>query len=139
MALLPSSHFLALPRPDVLVGPPAGVVDTTTLAAHDFDVDTRTGFMPPNPPLARLPSQWEPWEQLLDDAQSHRLQLGQKFNITDEEKARSESWRARVAQVRRCVFPFAFIITTLQIHSYRHYPQLASTNQSCFYDDHIMC
>ncbi|KAF8502755.1 Indoleamine 2,3-dioxygenase [Russula emetica] len=99
MALLPSNHFLALPRPDVLVGPPAGVVDTTTLAAHDFDVDTRTGFMPPNPPLARLPSQWEPWEQLLDEAQSYRLQLGKKINITDEEKARSESWRARVAQL----------------------------------------
>jgi indoleamine 2,3-dioxygenase len=104
MALLPSNHFLALPRPDVLVGPPAGVVDTTTLAAHDFDVDTRTGFMPPNPPLARLPSLWEPWEQLLDDAQSYRLQLGNKIDITDEEKARSESWRARVAQVRRCLF-----------------------------------
>ena len=104
MALLPSNHFLALPRPDVIVGPPAGVADTTTLAAHDFDVDTRTGFMPPNPPLARLPSQWEPWEQLLDDAQSYRLQLGNKINITDEEKARSESWRARVAQVRLCDF-----------------------------------
>ncbi|KAF8461761.1 Indoleamine 2,3-dioxygenase [Russula ochroleuca] len=99
MALLPSSHFLALPRPDVLVGPPAGVVDTTTLAAHDFDVDTRTGFMPPDPPLTRLPSRWEPWEQLLDDAQSYRLQLGSKIGITDEEKARSESWRARVAQL----------------------------------------
>lgn len=107
MALLPSNHFLALPRPDVLVGPPAGVVDTTTLAAHDFDVDTRTGFMPPNPPLARLPSLWEPWEQLLDDAQSYRLQLGNKIDITDEEKARSESWRARVAQVRRYLFLFA--------------------------------
>ena len=115
MALLPSSHFLALPRPDVLVGPPAGVVDTTTLAAHDFDVDTRTGFMPPNPPLARLPSEWEPWEQLLDDAQSYRLQLGQRINITDEERARSESWRARVAQVRRLHVPFrwTFIITRL--------------------------
>ncbi len=100
MALLPSSHFLTLPRPDVLVGPPAGVADTTTLAAHDFDVDTRTGFMPPSPPLARLPSRWEPWEQLLDNAQSYRLQLGNKIDITDEEKARSESWRARVAQVR---------------------------------------
>lgn len=99
MALLPSNHFLALPRPDVNVGPPVGVVDTTTLAAHDFDVDTRTGFMPPNPPLARLPSQWEPWEQLLDDAQSYRLQLGNKVDITDEEKARSESWRVRVAQL----------------------------------------
>jgi indoleamine 2,3-dioxygenase len=104
MALLPSNHFLALPRPDVLIGPPAGAVDTTTLAAHDFDVDTRTGFMPPNPPLARLPSQWEPWEQLIDDAQSYRLQLGNKINITDEEKARSESWRVRVAQVRRYSF-----------------------------------
>jgi indoleamine 2,3-dioxygenase len=103
MALLPPNHFLAQPRPDVLVGPPAGVVDTTTLAAHDFDVDTRTGFMPPDPPLARLPSRWEPWEQLLDDAQSYRLQLGKKIDITDEEKSRSELWRARVVQVRRCV------------------------------------
>lgn len=102
MALLPSNHFLALPRPDVFIGPPAGVVDTTTLAAHDFDVDTRTGFMPPEPPLVRLPLQWEPWEQLLDHAQSYRLQLGKKIDITEEEKARSESWRARVAQVRRC-------------------------------------
>ena len=119
MALLPSSHFLALPRPDVLVGPPAGVVDTTTLAAHDFDVDTRTGFMPPDPPLTRLPSQWESWEQSLDDAQSHRLQLGCKIGITDEEKARSESWRARVAQVRRRLFPFAW-------HLRQHYDSIAT-------------
>jgi indoleamine 2,3-dioxygenase len=107
MALLPSNHFLALPRPDVLVGTPAGVVDTTTLAAHDFDVDTRTGFMPPDPPLTRLPSQWESWEQLLDDAQLYRLQLGCKIGITDEEKAQSELWRARVAQVRCRRFPLA--------------------------------
>ena len=100
MALLPPNHFLALPRPDVLVGPPAGVVDTTTLAAHDFDVDTRTGFMPPDPPLVRLDTRWESWEQLLDDAQTYRLQLGNKPDITDEETAQSESWRARVRQVR---------------------------------------
>lgn len=100
MALLPPNHFLSLPRPDVLVGPPTGVVDTTTLAAHDFDVDTRTGFMPPDPPLARLAMQWETWEQLLDDAQVHRLQLGSKADITDEEMVQSESWRARVRQVR---------------------------------------
>ena len=100
MDLLPTNHFLALPRPDVLLGPPSGVVDTTTLAAHDFDVDTRTGFMPPDPPLPRLPSQWELWEQVLDDAQLHRLQLGSKPGITDEEKAQSESWRARISQVR---------------------------------------
>ena len=100
MAALPPDHFLSLPRPDVLLGPPAGVVDTTTLAAHDFDVDTRTGFMPPDPPLTRLPSQWESWEQLLDDAQLHQLQLGSKVDITEEEKARSEWWRAHISQVR---------------------------------------
>jgi len=105
MAALSPDHFLSLPRPDVLLGPPAGVVDTTTLAAHDFDVDTRTGFMPPDPPLARLPSQWEPWEQLLDDAQLHRLQLGSKIDITEEEKSRSEWWRAHVSQVRCSVLP----------------------------------
>jgi indoleamine 2,3-dioxygenase len=99
MALLPPNHFLALPRPDVLMGSPAGVVDTTTLAAHDFDVDTRTGFLPPDPPLARLPAQWELWEQLLDDARVQRLQLGSKHDITDEEMVQSESWRARVRQV----------------------------------------
>jgi indoleamine 2,3-dioxygenase len=109
MATLPPNHFLALPRPDVLIGPPPGVVDTTTLAAHDFDVDTRTGFMPPDPPLARLPSYWDPWEQLLDDVQAYPLHLGSKSDITDMEKARSESWRARVRQVRFIFFFFSFI------------------------------
>ena len=127
MALLPANHFLALPRPDVLVGPPAGVVDTTTLAAHDFDVDTRTGFMPPSPPLARLPSQWEPWEELLDDAQSYRLQLGQKINITDEEKARSESWRARVAQVRLVAHAYPFFLLNNVITN-RQLPTLATAD-----------
>ncbi len=100
MAPLPPNHFLALPRPCTLGGPPAGVVDTTTLAAHDFDVDTRTGFMPPDPPLVRLPVQWEAWEQLLNDAQAHRLQLGSKRDITGEEVVQSESWRTRIRQVR---------------------------------------
>ncbi|KAH9051924.1 Indoleamine 2,3-dioxygenase [Lactarius vividus] len=98
MALLSRSHFLALPRPGVLSEMPVGVVDTTTLAAHDFDVDTRTGFMPPDPPLVRLPMQWEPWEQLLEDAQARRLQLGSKHDITEEEMDQSESWRAHVRQ-----------------------------------------
>ncbi|KAI0058769.1 Indoleamine 2,3-dioxygenase [Artomyces pyxidatus] len=93
---LPPDHFLALPRPDIALGPPAGVVDTTTLAAHDFDVDTRTGFMPPQPPLTRLPGQWAPWEELLDEAQSCRLQLGSDPNITKEAQSQSEAWRNRV-------------------------------------------
>ena len=139
MAALSPDHFLSLPRPDVLLGPPAGVVDTTTLAAHDFDVDTRTGFMPPDPPLARLPSQWEPWEQLLDDAQLHRLQLGSKLDITEEEKSRSEWWRAHVSQVRCSVFPFglAFSDEYITHPSYTFCPQPSCANQNCFYDERI--
>lgn len=94
-----SNHFLNLPRPDVELGPPAGVVDTTTLAAHDFDIDTRTGFMPPQPPLIRLSDQWEAWEQALDDAQVRRLQLGRKPGITEDERNQSESWRAHIREV----------------------------------------
>lgn len=100
MAQLPATHFLSLPRPDILIGPPVGVPDTTTLAAHDFDVDTRTGFMPPQPPLRRLGIEWEPWEVLLDDAISEHLQLGSKPDLPEEEKRKSETWRERVRNVR---------------------------------------
>lgn len=96
---LPSDHFLALPRPDATFGPPTGTVDTTTLAAHDFDVDTRTGFMPPQPPLTRLPLAWERWEELLDAATTARLQLGEKPDLSEAERSRSAEWRARVRQV----------------------------------------
>lgn len=98
MRALPSDHFLALPRPDSDVGPPSGAVDTTTLAAHDFDVDTRTGFMPPQPPLARLTPEWEVWEVALDDAVSNRLQLGDKQDLSEEDQAQSERWRARIRE-----------------------------------------
>jgi indoleamine 2,3-dioxygenase len=84
MAALDPSHFLA-PRPI-----------TSTLAAHDFDVDNRTGFMPPRPPLRRLPPQWELWESLLDRAKSEQIQLGNKPDLTDEAKATSEKWRRDV-------------------------------------------
>ena len=94
-----STHFLSLPRPDVLTGPPPGVVDTTTLAAHDFDVDTRTGFMPPQAPLRRLPVDWEPWEEVLDDAVRRKLQLGDRLDLDEGEKINSEVWRVRVREV----------------------------------------
>ena len=99
MNQLSPDHFLALPRPDTALGPPAGTVDTTTLAAHDFDVDTRTGFMPPQPPLSRLPDPWQPWEEALDDAVSARLQLGDKKDLTQKDQERSARWRARVREV----------------------------------------
>ena len=75
---LPPNHFLNLQRPDAFAGIPAGAPDTSTLAAHDFDVDTRTGFMPPQPPLTRLPSAWEPWESTLENAIVSKLQHADK-------------------------------------------------------------
>jgi len=98
---LDPNHFLSLPRPDILLGPPPGAPDTTTLAAHDFDVDARTGFMPPQPPLSRLPIEWEPWESTLESAVNQRLQLGDIPQLSLEETAKSAAWRNHVQNVRR--------------------------------------
>ena len=94
------THFLTLPRPNILDGVPEGRPDTTTLAAHDFDVDTRTGFMPPQQPTSRLPQFWGQWEVILDDAVSQGLQLGDKVSVSDYERRNSEAWRHRVRKVR---------------------------------------
>ena len=100
-ATLPENHFLAQPRPDVLEGvTPDGIVDTSTLAAHDFDVDPRTGFMPPQPPLARLPLTWEPWEYSLEEAMKRKLKLGDDPMLADAEKDNAEQWRNIIRQVR---------------------------------------
>ena len=84
----------------ISVGALTGVLDTTTLAAHDFDVDTRTGFLPPQAPLFRLPSEWEEWEEILQSAVNSRLQLGDKPNLQQSEKDNSRKWRERVRKVR---------------------------------------
>lgn len=97
-----SQHFLALPRPDVTLGPlPHGVTDTTTLAAHDFDVDNRTGFMPPEPPLTRLPIEWETWEAILDSALKKRLKLYNGPSTSNNDRAESAAWREVVCKVCR--------------------------------------
>lgn len=99
MDALRANHFLNLPRPDIIAGTPEGVPDTTTLAAHDFDVDNRTGFMPPHPPIERLPSAWEPWERVLEDAISQQLTLGNAPGITEQDQRKSAWWRKSVCEV----------------------------------------
>ncbi|KAJ7592625.1 Indoleamine 2,3-dioxygenase [Mycena floridula] len=96
---IPADHFLAQPRPDILIEQIHGLVDTTTLAAHDFDVDNRTGFMPPQAPVERLPSDWAQWEICLDDAIDKRLQLGDKPDLTTQDAITSSSWRATVREL----------------------------------------
>lgn len=104
MDSIPPDHFLALSRLDGLLGSQEGGYDTSTLAAHDFDVDNRTGFMPPQAPPSRLPADWESWELVLDGAIAESLQLGDKPGLTQAEMRRSESWRHGVRQVRRSFF-----------------------------------
>ncbi|KAF7307896.1 Indoleamine 2,3-dioxygenase [Mycena kentingensis (nom. inval.)] len=96
---IPPDHFLALSRLDSLLGTADVVYDTSTLAAHDFDVDNRTGFMPPQPPPSRLPEEFEAWEVALDDAIAADLKLGDKPDITLVEAARSEDWRRSVREM----------------------------------------
>jgi hypothetical protein len=113
MQALPPNHFLSQARSFTLPGSFSDLagpsktssyspfhsttnIDTSTLAAHDFDVDARTGFMPPQAPLARLPDTWVVWEDTLDDAYSRRLQLATKPNLTSAEAGESATWRNRV-------------------------------------------
>src|SRR5882724_7699969 len=94
---IPPEHFLSLPRPGLThLG---SVPDTSTLAAHDFDVDVRTGFMPPQPPRSRLPPPWEPWELALEDALNRRLKLGERSDQSEEDRFESEHWRQRLQNV----------------------------------------
>ncbi|ESK81325.1 indoleamine 2, 3-dioxyganeseb [Moniliophthora roreri MCA 2997] len=57
------------------------------------------GFMPTNPPITRLPSEWESWEAVLEVAMNDGLQLGNRLGITEEEKQTSERWRLRVREL----------------------------------------
>jgi indoleamine 2,3-dioxygenase len=70
------------------------------IVAEDFDIDSKTGFVPSVVPISRLPIQWAAWECVLDELKGNRLQLGDKPNLSAEEIAKSEAWRARVREVR---------------------------------------
>ncbi|KAG6910272.1 hypothetical protein DXG01_012084 [Tephrocybe rancida] len=90
--------------------PPSGAPDTTTLAAHDFDVDTRTGFMPPQPPPSRLPQAWEAWEHTLDEAKRLQLKLGDTPVLPEHEILKSETWRCHVRDLE--ILPIDDLLTS---------------------------
>ena len=68
--------------------------------AEVFDIDQHTGFMAPDPPPDRLPQHWEDWETLLDTAVDNKLQIGDKLDLSEEERATSKRWRETVRAVR---------------------------------------
>lgn len=137
MSNLVDSHFLLRARADVFVRRCIGVPDTTTVAAHDFDVDTRTGFLPPQPPISRLPSDWNDWEVILDDAVSSRLQLGDKSTLHESEKWVSERWRNRVRNVRISIH-IDERSTDIFVPSFLPLQLMALQVLKCNYDAHTM-
>lgn len=72
--------------------------DTSSLAAADFDIDVRTGFLPPEEPvqsIQHLGNGWDSFEQALDRARLFvcGLRGGGVGKIP-------EAWRDQVRQVR---------------------------------------
>ena len=75
----PSEHFFSLP-PSFNSTDTSGSTSSHTsrglapnvasLASADYEVDVRTGFLPADRNLRRLPAAWEVWESALDAAQA---------------------------------------------------------------------
>lgn len=91
-----------------------GTPDITTIAAHEFDVDARSGFMAPQPPLTRLHVFWEAWEDALEQALSRKLKLGSAGDLSPAKAAESEEWRQGVRKVG-CPnnYDFTYLLTCL--------------------------
>ncbi len=72
----------------------------SSVQGHVFDVDERSGFMPPEPPIARLPERWNAWETALECAIAAKLQTGDKVGLTPLEASTSCEWRMCIREVR---------------------------------------
>ncbi|KXN87278.1 Indoleamine 2,3-dioxygenase [Leucoagaricus sp. SymC.cos] len=81
------------------------IATSSTDNAHlKWGVDERTGFVPSQAPLARLPPAWEAWETRLDSAVRMKLQLAEQVEMIPEkerleEESKSRSWRRDVAKM----------------------------------------
>lgn len=95
----PPTHFLSQARHTL--GPrPGGSFDISTVAAADYDIDVRSGFMPPAEPVARLGDEFAVWEEVLDAAVGHMKLASDLAHASKDEKRYIDLWRERVRQVR---------------------------------------
>ncbi|PWN20645.1 hypothetical protein BCV69DRAFT_282864 [Microstroma glucosiphilum] len=81
---------------------PVGMPDTTTLAGADFDIDVRSGFLPPEAPLDRLPAELPEaqWEHMLQQARIVGLKInGGGVAVDDAERARCRRWRRAMREL----------------------------------------
>lgn len=97
----PPTHFLSQPRHTRAAGPRlGGSFDVSTVAAADYDIDVRSGFMPPAEPIARLGDEFVVWEDVLDAAIGQMKLAPDLADASEDEKRYIDLWRERVRQVR---------------------------------------
>lgn len=101
--------------------------DTATLASADFDVDVRSGFLSPSPPLKRLTDpKYAVWEETLeatrrfiplDDRPTKldRIMSWKSFVDSELPVLKTESLRADITELRRAHLILAFLT-----HTYVH-------------------
>lgn len=100
MSSAPPTHFLSQGRHTRALGPrPGDSFDVSTVAAADYDIDVRSGFMPPAEPVARLDDEYIVWEEVLDAAEGHIRLASDLADVGEDEKRYVSSWRERVRQV----------------------------------------
>lgn len=75
--------------------------DTTTLAAADYDIDVRSGFLPPETPVARLEGIEEDiWENMLDVARQIPLRIGGGgIDVSDDDRKNARRWRRDIRKM----------------------------------------
>ncbi|KAJ1307499.1 hypothetical protein OPQ81_001598 [Rhizoctonia solani] len=80
---------------------PEGSPDMSSLACSEFGLDSRTGFLPTQVPLARLPAAFDQWEDALQDAMVILKHPGDSEDPppTDEEREQSLQWRERLQRM----------------------------------------
>jgi|HubBroStandDraft_3_1064219.scaffolds.fasta_scaffold01937_6 indoleamine 2,3-dioxygenase len=112
----PPTHFLSQSRHTRALGPrPGDTYDVSTVAAADYDVDVRSGFMPPTEPVARLDGDFGIWEDVLDAALGRVKLASDLADASEDEKSFVGRWRDQVRQVRNdyqilvgCKFTISF-------------------------------
>ena len=112
--VVPGQHYHfadTVPRPAPFAEANDQMPDTSTLAAADFDVDVRSGFLPPEAPIARLEGMHEQlWETALDQAKQIPLsQGGGGILITQEQRRLARQWRRSIRQMP--VLPLGELLT----------------------------
>ncbi|SNX85161.1 related to BNA2 - tryptophan 2,3-dioxygenase [Melanopsichium pennsylvanicum] len=91
----------AVPRPAGFSTVDEHIPDTSTLAAADFDVDVRSGFLPPEAPIRRLSGPYQDhWEHALDEAKRIPLmQGGGGVTVTQQQRLLARRWRRSLREM----------------------------------------